>query len=93
MSWWGIPITPYEYSLEPVEKQKKKIEKAKKKGKKVDERILPYWEDLANDTSTEYGRAYQERKKNKNKKEFSRQWNKKQIEKLREYNMEYGNNK
>lgn len=87
MDWLGRPLTPYKQSNISIKKQRKKIEKAKRKGEKIDETILPYWKDLANDTNTEYGRAYQARKKANNKKSFGKQWNRKQIEKLREYNM------
>lgn len=91
MSWNGHPLTPYPVSNTPIEKQKKRIEKAKKKGRQIDETILPYWKDLMNDTSTEYGKACQEKKKSKKEKEFIKQWNRKQIEKLRQYNLHIAN--
>lgn len=52
--------------------------------------ILPYWKDLMKDVSTEYGKACLDYKNSKNKKEFIKEWNKKQIEKLLEYNMANG---
>lgn len=57
----------------------------------IDETIIPCWKEIRDDASTEYGKAYLEYKKSKDKNEYMKEYNLKQLEKLREYNMEQAN--
>lgn len=48
--------------------------------------IYPYWKDIRDDVNTEFGKAYIEYEKSKDKRQFINEWNRKQIRKLRDYN-------